>query len=395
MRMRSFGGPGVIITAAFIGPGTVTMCTIAGAKYGIQLLWTVLLSTAITILFQEMAMRIGMVTNKDLPKVLRDEIQIPWLKYSILALVISAIVIGNAAYEAGNISGGALGFNQLFAQNPERIHGTFFIGFLAFLVLWSNRSKVLENLLTGLVLIMSLAFLIGAISISPDAGQLLSGFLIPIIPNDDFTTIIGLVGTTVVPYNLFLHASLAREKWKNVQQLPKARKDLYISLAIGGLISSTVLITASNLQGQEVKNSADLSQGLEKIYGSLGRYLVSIGIFAAGLTSAITAPLAAAYVLISGLGKTVRPKSGIFRWISSVIVVIGIGFSVLGAKPVQLIKFAQITNGMLIPIIATLLIWLGNRHSLLGPYRNNRVVTSTAVMALLALFVLGGMKMFG
>ena len=110
-------GPGPLVAAAFIGPGTVTLCSIAGVNFGYALLWAMVLSILATIVLQEMAARLGIVSQKGLSEIIRSEIKNPVLRGFAIILILSAIVIGNAAYEAGNISGGALGMQTLFG-NP-------------------------------------------------------------------------------------------------------------------------------------------------------------------------------------------------------------------------------------------------------------------------------------
>ncbi|MEP2970554.1 Nramp family divalent metal transporter, partial [Nonlabens ulvanivorans] len=104
-------GPGTLVAAAFIGPGTVTVCTLAGANYGYSLLWAMLLSVFATIVLQEMAARLGLITGKGLPEILHSTISNKIIRMAIIILVLAAIAVGNAAYEAGNISGGVLGLN--------------------------------------------------------------------------------------------------------------------------------------------------------------------------------------------------------------------------------------------------------------------------------------------
>jgi len=130
-------GPGALVAAAFIGPGTVTVCTIAGVRFGYDLLWAMVLSTLATIVLQEMAARLGIITRKGLSDVIRQEIQNPIIKYIIVALILFAIVIGNAVYEAGNISGGRLGLETLFNNsNPNNLKFlSLIIGAFAFTLL--------------------------------------------------------------------------------------------------------------------------------------------------------------------------------------------------------------------------------------------------------------------
>ena len=102
-------GPGALVAAGFVGPGTVTTCTVSGASYGYTMLWCLLFATVATIIFQEMASRIGIATQEGLGENIRDRISNPALKWIAIVIVIIAIFIGNTAYETGNITGGILG----------------------------------------------------------------------------------------------------------------------------------------------------------------------------------------------------------------------------------------------------------------------------------------------
>ena len=99
-------GPGALVAAGFVGPGTVTTCTVSGASVGYTMLWALVFATVATIIFQEMAARVGIASQKGLGENIRDRIPNPVLKGLAIAIVIIAIFIGNVAYETGNITGG-------------------------------------------------------------------------------------------------------------------------------------------------------------------------------------------------------------------------------------------------------------------------------------------------
>jgi len=107
-------GPGPLIAAAFIGPGTVTLCSIAGVQFGFALLWTLLFAIVATGILQEMSARLGLISQKGLSQIIREQIDSPVAKALAVVLIISAVVVGNAAYEAGNISGAVLGLDGVF-----------------------------------------------------------------------------------------------------------------------------------------------------------------------------------------------------------------------------------------------------------------------------------------
>ena len=218
-------GPGTLVAAAFIGPGTVTLCTLAGVNFGFHLLWAMLLSIVATIVLQEMAARLGIISQKGLSDVIRSEIQNPIMIKLMILLILAAIVVGNASYEAGNISGGILGLETIFGEIKVSVGSfdlnilTLLVGLIAFILLYIGNYKFLERALVSLVILMSLSFVITAVITKPDIFEIIKGAFVPSSPEGSLLTIIGLIGTTVVPYNLFLHASLVKEKWKNQEDL--------------------------------------------------------------------------------------------------------------------------------------------------------------------------------
>ncbi|GGD25577.1 Nramp family divalent metal transporter [Hyunsoonleella pacifica] len=394
-KLFKYIGPGPLIAAAFIGPGTVTVCTLAGVQFGFNLLWAMVLSVGATIILQEMTARLGLVSQQGLAEVLTSEIKDSFFKYIVVFLVLSAIVVGNAAYEGGNISGGVLGLETLLGGN--KIIFSLLIGVIAFVLLFLGNYKVLERVLVILVILMSLAFLITAILTKPDVSEIFKGAFLPNFPEDSTLLVLGLIGTTVVPYNLFLHASLVKEKWHTIDDLKYARKDTFIAITLGGVVSMSIIICGAAIHNLEVKNATDLALGLEPLFGSFSKYFLAIGLFSAGITSAITAPLAAAYVASGCFGWDTNLKSFKFRSIWMLILVLGVVIASSGFKPIQVIKFAQVANGLLLPIIAVLLLWIMNRKKLLGVHKNsvmNNILGGCIVLISLLLAVAGLSKVF-
>jgi len=384
-----------LVAAAFIGPGTVTLCTLAGVGFGYQLLWAMLLSTFATIFLQEMTARLGVFTQKSLSEVIRQELTHPVLKAIVLVLILSAIVVGNAAYEAGNIGGGILGLETIFGQYKFNI-GYFslniyslLIGLVAFLVLYFGNYKRIEKVLIGLVILMSLSFVITAILTRPDVVSILKGLFVPRFPENSTLTIIGLIGTTVVPYNLFLHASLVKEKWKTKEGLSWAKKDTIVSIGLGGLVSIAIMVSAVSISSSSVTNAADLAKSLEPLFGEFAKYVLSIGLFAAGITSAITAPLAAAYVARGCLGWENNLNSKKFRAVWMFILFLGIVFSAVGFKPIEIIKFAQVANGLVLPVVIGILLWIMNKKNVLGKHKNSSIQNSIGMLLLAFTLFLG------
>lgn len=364
-------GPGVLVAAAFVGPGTITVCTLAGVRFGYTLIWAVLLSVLATMILQEMAGRIGVVSQNGLVDVIKEELKVKWIKNAIIGIVLGAILIGNAAYEAGNIGGATLGLEGLFGQKGLTSFYPLIIGVFAFLLLWFSSYKTLEKIFVGLVGVMGICFVVSAILTKPSISEIIKGTFVPGLPEDSLLMVIALVGTTAVPYNLFLHASLAKEKWKSKNELKAVKWDTIISIALGGLVSMAILITASAAPLQDVTNVMDMAKGLEPLFGKSAIYFMGVGLLAAGVTSAITAPLAAAFVASSCFGWDKGMGNRKFKLVWSLVLFFGVFSLSFNIKPIQIIQFAQIANGILLPVMAMLLLWIVNKNSIMGNHKNS------------------------
>lgn len=381
-------GPGVLIAAAFIGPGTVTLCTIAGASFGYSLIWAIVLSTFATIVLQEMSLRIGLVTRMNLAEVIRTSIKSVLLNRLIILLIISSIIIGNTAYEAGNITGASLGISAII--NYESINYIpVFIGLIAFVILYQGDYKILERSLVSLVIIMSMSFFITAIMTKPDITNLLNGIFKPKVNSSNLIVVLGLIGTTVVPYNIFLHSSLVSEKWNSIDKLKVARIESFISILLGGLVSLSIIITAASVSNQNVTGVIDLAKGLEPLYGKFAIYFLGLGLFASGITSSITAPLAAAYVAKSCFGWNNSLKSNRFRLVWIFILITGVIVSMININPIEIIKFAQFSNSLLLPIIAIILLWLINDKNIINPKYNYKYQNIFGFFIIIISLILG------
>ena len=384
--MRRFG-PGMLVAAAFIGPGTVTTASIAGANFGFVLMWALLLSIIVTFVLQEMSSRLGIVSGLGLSEALRSSINNHFLKVFLMILTVSALGIGNAAFEVGNITGAAIGLSQISSLSISS--SVLIVGILVLILLGTRIFKVLEQILTVLVVIMSLLFLLTMITIEIDYSKLLRGLLIPNATPSSLLTIMALIGTTVVPYNLFLHADASKRKWKDqevTQALNNSRADTAISIGLGGLITLAIMSTSAvAFFGSSMEiSSENLARQLEPILGSYSSYIFNFGLFVAGITSAVTAPLAASIAVTEALGWKNDPSSIRFKLVWIIILLIGVLFAYFGTKPLQAILFAQATNALLLPFLALFLFYVVNNSRLMGSHKNTITINMIALIIIMA-----------
>jgi manganese transport protein len=353
-------GPGVLVTAAFIGPGTLTVCTLAGVRAGTQLLWVVVLATLITIFIQNIAARIAWNTGSGLATSMIKNTAQPLLRFFFLVLILAAILVGNTAYQGGNLSGAFLGFDKIVTLPSFSIGNQTFalrsliIGVMAAWVLWKGNTRLIKNILLSVVLLMSASFLIAAILVQPNFMSLVKGLLLPQIPQGDWKLVVALLGTTIVPYNLFLHAALVKSKNSQITSLAALKRDTQYAVGIGGLISICIIIAASAVQGAEISSVTDLGKSLVPIYGNRAEYFVAFGLFAAGFSSAITAPLAAGYVAEECMQWSADSKKS--KWVALLVLTIGLTMTLFELRPIEIIRLAQWANGLLLPLVG-LFLW--------------------------------------
>lgn len=284
----------------------------------------------------------------------------PWMKW----LLGGAVIFGCAAYEAGNIVGAISGAGLLFPLPPWVF--TLAITGIAAVLLWGGSAGSIAKSVGVLVAVMGVAFLYTSFFIDESPVAIARGLLIPQIPADDILLVIGLVGTTIVPYNLFLGSGLGKG-----QQLGEMRLGLIVAIGLGGIVSMAVLL--SGTLSPLPFSFEGMATVLEKAVGLPGKYLFAIGLFAAGFTSTITAPLASAITAQSiwGKGEKNWEATGTnYRLVWGSILIVGLVFGLLGLRPVPIILLAQAINGVLLPVAATGLLLVLNNNRLMVHHTN-------------------------
>lgn len=388
------GGPAIIITAAFIGPGTITLCILAGVQNGFSLLWAMLLSIFITIIIQNTAARISFTTRKGLAESVLMQAAHPLLKFVLGGLLISAIFVGNAAYEAGNLSGALTGIQTLTSGIDYRFGTNFYflpilVGSVVAGLIVMGSFRFLKNVLVGIVLLMSVSFLLTALLTQPNLMEIIKGLFVPTFNTQDTLIIVGLLGTTVVPYNLFLHAALVKNETLSLQAL---RLDTIMAVSLGGLVSLSIIVCAAALQGQSIQSTTDLGQALAPLYGDFAPILMALGFFAAGITSAITAPMAAAFVVCECF-KWKTDSVG-YKSVALLVLICGVLFSSLQIRPIEVIRFAQITNGILLPVVGFFILLLVNDTKVMRG-NTSGMVLNLILFSIEFFFIFLGVKSLG
>ena len=383
-------GPGILITAAFIGPGTLTACSLAGVHFGLTLLWALVFSLLLTGFLQLLVARLSWETGQGLVELVYTHTPRVGIRVFLLGWIVVAIFLGNAAYEAGNVSGALLGLEVFFP--PDWVLSPYYtllsmagLGLVLGGLLWKGNPRWIKNLLMAVVVLMSLSFLITAFLVGPSMAALFSGLWVPTWPPNSLLTVMALVGTTLVPYNLFLHAALVKKKtvYATASDLTQ---DTVIAIVLGGVISVCIVIAAAAVEAHDLRTAADLGQALAPLYGAAAPYLIGFGMFAAGLSSALTAPLAAAFVVQETLGWPSESRKT--KGVALAVLFFGLASLGLQLTPTRLIQLAQIANALLLPFMALFLGYLVRKT-------NGRLWQQWGLGLLFVVFVGLGIKTFG
>ena len=374
-----------ILAAAFIGPGTVTTAASSGARFGYALLWALLFSTLATLVLQEASARLTVVSGLSLGEAIRRNFHGGLRGWAVLALVLGAIVFGCAAYETGNILGGVSGVALGTGWTPRVL--TLAIGLIAGAVLWFGTSRTVAYLLSTVVAFMGFTFLLTAVLLQPPLSEVLRGTWVPALPRGSGLLVLGLIGTTVVPYNLFLGSGMARG-----QKLPELRFGLAVSVLLGGLISMGVLVVGVAVRGDF--SFAALAAVLSEKLGGWAGPLFGFGLAAAGISSAITAPLAAALTARSLFEREGQNRWGERTWryraVWLLVLAVGVGFGLAEVQPIPAIILAQALNGIVLPFVAVFLLLVVNDRALMGSEGVNRTGSNLIMTAIVAVTILLG-----
>ena len=385
-----------MVAAAFIGPGTLTTAATTGASSGLTLAWTMLFALIATVTLQELAVRSALATQRDLAALAREFGGAIWGRWLVAPLIVSAIGAGNAAYQSGNLSGAAVG---LTAFMPDRFSSAVLsLSAVAVILIVGNRYRWLERVLVALVVLMAVLFFGLAIILVPEILSLSADRLAPRFRSGDNLLVLALIGTTIVPYNLFLHATAARRRWQDTplsEALQEARWESFVAISIGATITLAIMAVAAVLL-ESPSNQSVLNALIDRVDDRLpgfGGPLIAIGLFAAGFSSALAAPVAASWAVCGALGLSTDEHSTAFKGVALLVLGVGTGLALVASTPHALIVTAQAANAMLLPIVAGILLLIANSQIIPHPRRNGKLGNALAACIILLVTAIAGTKL--
>lgn len=392
-------GPGAIMSAAIIGPGTVTTASQQGALYGFTSLWILLVACVIAYFFQEPAMRISIGCKESVMVGVREH-----LSPGVAKFLWIVIFVGSIAFQAGNLSGASMAL-EYFVPGTSNLMWAVVMSLLAFIIVMLNRYKVIENVNQVLILMMVFAFVLTAFTSGPDIGDLVTeGFSFK-IPGGNAVLAVSLLATTVTPNLVLGYSAFLRKKYADSQtparDIKLAKADLGLNMFVTFLITGSIIVCSATVihpTGKEITSAADMATQLVPLLGRSAGILFSIGLWAAAISSVLYHVSIHNTLFPTAFHVDEDPKAKHnLAVVAAVVLIPVILIAFLGQSPVQLIIAAQALNGIALPMVCVICWILCNKKDLLGTYANNLrqnivmgcVTVLTTIFALNALISVG------
>ncbi len=312
-RLLKFIGPAYLISVGYMDPGNWATDIAGGSKFGYQLLWVLVLSNIIALLFQSFCIKLGIVAKLDLAQASKRQ----YGKVTNFCLYILA-ELAIAATDLAEILGMAIGLNLLFGM--PILYGVAISVLDTFLILYLQKAgmRKFEAFIIALVGVIGACFLIEMIFSSPDGASILMGLKPTILSTDALYIAIGIIGATVMPHNLYLHTALVQTRKissdkKSIKEAIKSNIiDTSVALNFALFVNAGILILAASAFHKngmfEITEIQDAYRYLEPMLGSKwARILFAVALIAAGQSSTLTGTLAGQIVMEGYLNLRIQP----------------------------------------------------------------------------------------
>ncbi|HSB07125.1 MAG TPA: Nramp family divalent metal transporter [Thermodesulfobacteriota bacterium] len=380
-------GPGIITSNVDNDAGGITTYSLAGAVFGLKLVWSLVPIMIALIVIQEMCARMGVVTGKGLSDLIREKFGAKITFYLMVGMFLTNM--GNVISEFAGVAAGM----EVFG-----VHKFIAVPLSAFLVWWmvvKGTYRVVEKVFL-VACVFYVSYIITGIIVKPDWGEVIQQFLHPQMSLDpsEMTMVIGLVGTTIAPWmQFYLQASIV-EKGIKLEEYKFARFDVIMGSVVVHVVAFfIILVCAETLfkNGVRIETAKDAALSLAPLAGKYCTYLFAFGLVNASLFAASILPLSTTYLICEGLGWEVGidkkfVEAPQFYGFYSLMIFLGAGIILYPDLPlIPIMYFSQVINGMVLPAVLIFMLLLINDKKLMMGYRNGPVFnliawTTTVVM---------------
>ena len=385
--LLSFAGPAVVASVAYMDPGNFATNIQAGSTYGYELLWVVLLSSLVAMLFQAMSAKLGIVTGRNLAEICRDEFPRPLVIFMWIGSEIAAI-----ATDLAEFMGGAIGISLLFGLAIG--WGLLITGIITFAILSLDKQgfRPLEIVIAALVAVIGLSYLAELLIAPPDwQAAIFHTFVPQLHGNDALMLAVGIVGATIMPHSIYLHSGLTQHRAmaRNDQQRRKlvqfSNREVVVALGLAGLVNMAMVAMSASVLSKTAPGIADIATAYHTLAPALGASAATvflISLLASGISSSVVGTMAGQNIMQGFVGFKIPVL--VRRLITMVPAVL----VCMVSNPMKAMVDSQIILSIILPMPLIALVVLSSRRSVMGHFTACRKLTVAAVIATTAIVAL-------
>lgn len=378
--LLSFAGPAVIASVGYMDPGNFATNIQAGSTYGYDLLWVVLLSSVVAMLFQAMSAKLGIVTGRSLAELCRENFPPPL----VIGMWITS-EIGAIATDLAEFLGAALAISLLF--HVAIVWGLLLTGIvtIGILTLQKRGFRPLEMTIAALITVIGVSYLCELLIAPPDWHAAIFHTFVPHLQGSGALMLaVGIVGATIMPHTIYLHSGLMQNRAPARNDAQRSRlvqfSNLEVKIALGfaaavNLAMVAMSASAFGKSGQGISDIAVAYHTLTPLLGASAGILFLISLLASGIASSVVGTMAGQSIMQGFVGF--RIPVILRRLITMVPAVI----ICLMCDPMKAMVDSQIVLSLVLPVPLVALVVLSRRRSVMGQFVASRKITGTAIVA--------------
>lgn len=393
-----FAGPAVIASIAYMDPGNFATNIQAGSRYGYTLLWVVVMANIIAMLFQALSAKLGIVTNKNLAEMCRDQFSKPvvWGMWGVSE-------VAAMATDLAEFLGGALALSLLFHMPLLFGMGITAVITYALLMVEKRGFRPIELMIGGLVAIIALCYLVEMFIVPVDWAAAGLGMITPQLPDAQALTIsVGIIGATVMPHAIFLHSGLTQHRThaKNQGERRKLLRfsniEVVIALSIAGLVNIAMVIMASSAFHAGHSEVAEIETAYHTLtpllgIGAAGFFLLSL--IASGISSSVVGTMAGQMIMQGFVGFRIP------IWVRRLVTMIPAFIVVaMGVNATDALVYSQVVLSLALPAPMIALVMFTRRRDIMGEFVNSRLTAAISILGtvvIVALNIILLLQIFG
>lgn len=367
-------GPGLITASADNDAAGIATYSLVGSSFGYQMLWVIFLITFGEVIVQEMAARMGAVTNKGMADLIREN-----FKIKITAVVMVFLLIANLGTTIAQLAGIAA-VSEMFGIS-RLIIVPLAAAFVIYLVLRGTYDRVEKVLI--LLSMFALSYVITGFVIKPDWVAIARGLITPTFQSNRLfmLTLLATIGTTITPWGMvYMQASVA-EKAVRLENYNLTKMDVTFGASWGNIVSTFIIIcTAGTLfiKGIQVETAEQAAMALEPLVGSWASVVFSFGLIGASILAAVVLPLCTSYAICEafgwerGVNQSYRKAPVFYTIFIGMVVLSGLVVMIPSLPLFQVMWISQAANAMLMPFLLILVLIIINKKRVMNKWVNTR-----------------------